>query len=147
LACDVATLAPPPTLSTNPNSEMLPLVVAPVEKLMLWAWVGSLTLWLWVGSLTPWAWVGSLTPWPWAGICATSSATVCVPPAAPSTAPSMPEAPAVMRLPAAPPLSSLPARRKPRRAGVVDGVGPAPGPGGAPVGVDQMGEGEEEVAR
>src|SRR6516162_9922386 len=39
LACDVATLAPPPTLSTNPNSEMLQLVVAPVEKFMLWVCV------------------------------------------------------------------------------------------------------------
>src|SRR2546427_4082333 len=36
LACEVATLAPAPTLSTNPNSETPPLVVAPVEKFMLW---------------------------------------------------------------------------------------------------------------
>src|SRR5262249_30308843 len=104
LACDVATLTPAPTLSTNPNSEMLPFVVAPVEKFMLWVWVGSLTPWPWLGSLTAWAWVGSLTPWPCAGICAVISVTVCVPPAAPSTAPSMPEAPAVMRLPGAAPL-------------------------------------------
>src|SRR5215468_6145796 len=103
LACDVATLTPAPTLSTNPNSEMLPFVVAPVEKFMLWVWVGSLTPWLWLGSLTAWAWVGSLTPWPCAGICAVISVTVCAPPAAPSTVPSMPEAPAVMRLAAAPP--------------------------------------------
>src|SRR5262249_6618894 len=102
-ACDVAMLAPAPTLSTNPNREMLPLVVAPVEKLMLWPWVGSLTPWLWVGSLTTWLWVGSLTPWPCAGICAVISVTVCAPPAAPSTVPSMPEAPAAMRLATPPP--------------------------------------------
>ena len=78
---------------------MVPLVVAAVEKATLWACVGSLTPWLWLGSLTPWAWVGSLTPWLCDGICAVLSATVCAPPASPSTVPSMPEAPAVLDQP------------------------------------------------
>src|SRR5258707_362196 len=86
LACEVATLAPAPTLSTNPNSETPPLVVAPVEKFMLWLCGGSLTPWLWLGSLTPGAWAGSLTPWPGAGISAVISVTRCAAPAGPRTA-------------------------------------------------------------